>query len=151
MPVVEMSHAWQKLSGLLRIIASLHTVQPIGRTLGAIALTAGFAALLVAPAIFDRRRGVPARVLAWRPLVYLGIVSYGFFLYHLAVAELLGEGADAAHFSATGLDLTRHLHHGPTPLLIVLTLLATTAVATVSYYVVELPFLRRKERARAST
>jgi peptidoglycan/LPS O-acetylase OafA/YrhL len=131
--------------GLYRVIASLHTVQPVSRTLGSIALTGAFAALLVAPAIFDRRRGVPARVLAWRPLVYLGIVSYGFFLYHLAIAELLGEGSDPAHFSATGLNLVSHVHHLVTPVLILLTLAVTTAVATLSYYLVELPFLRRKE------
>lgn len=131
--------------GLFRVIISLRTVQPISRTLGSIALTAGFAALLVAPAIFDRRRGIPARVLAWRPLVYLGIVSYGFFLYHLAVAELLGEGSDRAHFSATGLNLISHVHHLLTPVLVLLTLAVTIAVATVSYYFVELPFLRRKE------
>jgi peptidoglycan/LPS O-acetylase OafA/YrhL len=36
-----------------------------------------------------------------------------------------------------------------TPILFAVTLAATTAIAAVSYYVVELPFLRRKEPRRA--
>jgi len=132
--------------GLLGIVVSLHTVQPFARTLGAIALTAMLATCLLVPAIFDAERpGVPQRVLRWPPLAYLGLISYGVFLYHLEVAEVLGLSSDPGHFSGHGLGLVQHVHTATTVILFVLTLAVSAAVATVSYRVVELPFLRRKE------
>ncbi|MGI8865013.1 MAG: acyltransferase family protein [Solirubrobacteraceae bacterium] len=132
--------------GLFNIIVSLQTKQPYLRTLAGILLTAGLSVFLVVPAIFgEERRGLPRRVLAWAPLAWLGLVSYGVYLYHLTVAELIGERSDPGHFSATGLDLAARIHHLTTPILFVLTLAASAAAATFSYYVVELPFLRRKE------
>ena len=133
--------------GLFNIIISLRTKQPYARTLGGIALTAGLSFFLVVPAVFgERLGGVPRRVLAWGPLAYLGLVSYGVYLYHLTVAELLGEHADSAHFSAGGAGLTTNLHRFSTIALFVLTLAASTLAAALSYRFVELPFLRRKER-----
>ncbi|MGZ4293395.1 MAG: acyltransferase family protein [Solirubrobacteraceae bacterium] len=133
--------------GLFNIIVSLHTKQPYARTLVGIVLTAGLSVFVVAPAVFgEDARGIPRRVLAWAPLAWLGLVSYSVYLYHLAVAELLGESSDPAHFSANGLGLADRIHHLSTPVLLILTVLGSTAAAAVSYYVVELPFLRRKER-----
>jgi peptidoglycan/LPS O-acetylase OafA/YrhL len=133
--------------GLFNIIISLHTKQPYTRTLAGIVLTGLLSVLLVAPAVFgEHAGGIPRRVLAWAPLAWLGLVSYSVYLYHLVVAELLGEGSDPAHFSAGGLGLATKLHHFATPILLVLTLAGSAAIASVSYYVVELPFLRHKER-----
>ena len=133
--------------GLFNIIISLHTKQPVARTLGGIVLSGGLSVLLVLPAVFgENAGGIPRRVLAWAPLAWLGLVSYGVYLYHLAVAELLGEQSDKAHFSASGLGLASTVHHLTTPILFLLTLAGSAAAAAVSYYVVELPFLRRKER-----
>ncbi|HEY5188847.1 MAG TPA: acyltransferase [Solirubrobacteraceae bacterium] len=127
--------------GLFNIILSLHERQPYSRTLAGIVLTAGLSAFLIAPAAFgEGAGGVPRRILAWRPLAGLGVVSYGVYLYHLTAGELLGEKADPLHFSASGLGLTSN-----TVLLFVLTVGVTAAVATVSYRVIELPFLRLKE------
>jgi peptidoglycan/LPS O-acetylase OafA/YrhL len=89
--------------------------------------------------------GLPRRVLAWAPLAWLGLVSYGVYLYHLAAAEILGEVSDPAHFSASGLGLATKIHSFTTPILFVLTLALSAGLAAISYYVVELPFLRRKE------
>jgi peptidoglycan/LPS O-acetylase OafA/YrhL len=133
--------------GLLNIIVALRTKQPLARTLAGIGLTAALAALLVLPAVFgERAGGLPRRVLAWRPLAWLGLVSYGVYLWHLAVVQMLGLTADPAHFSATGLGLVAKIHHLTTPILYVLALGVSAALAAVSYYAVELPFLRRKER-----
>ena len=133
--------------GLFNIIISLHTKQPVARTLAGIVLSGGLSVLLVLPAVFgENAGGIPRRVLAWAPLAWLGLVSYGVYLYHLAVAELLGEQSDKAHFSASGLGLASTVHHLTTPILFLLTLAGSAAAAAVSYYVVELPFLRRKER-----
>lgn len=132
--------------GLFNIIISLRTPQPYLRTLAGIALTAGLSVFLVAPAIFgENAGGIPRKILAWAPLAWLGLVSYGVYLYHLTVAELLGEPADPGHFSATGLGLAARFHHLSALVLFVLTLAGSAAAAAVSYYVVELPFLRRKE------
>ena len=132
--------------GLLNIIVALRTEQSIARTLAGIVLTAALVTLLVLPAIFgERAGGLPRRLLTWRPVAWLGLVSYGVYLWHLAVVELLGLRADPAHFSASGLGLVDKIHHATTPVLFVLALGASAALAAVSYYAVELPFLRRKE------
>lgn len=132
--------------GVLEILASLTTEQPVGETLAAIALTAAMSALLVLPAVFgESAGGWPRRLLAWGPIAWLGIVSYGLFLWHLPVAQLLALPADPGHFSASGLDLAVEVSTATTPILFALTLAVASALAAISYYVVELPFLRRKE------
>jgi peptidoglycan/LPS O-acetylase OafA/YrhL len=133
--------------GLFGIAQALATQQPIVKTLAAIGLGIVLHALLVAPAIFgDHAGGLPRRVLAAAPLAWLGLVSYGVYLWHLTVAELLGLSADRGHFRADGLDLVGRIHHFDTPFLFAATLAVGTAIAAASYYLVELPFLRLKDR-----
>jgi peptidoglycan/LPS O-acetylase OafA/YrhL len=133
--------------GAFGIALALATQQPYDKTIAAIALGALMNALLVAPAIFgERAGGLPRRVLAWAPLAWIGLISYGMYLWHLTVAELLALPRAPGHFDADGLDLAAKIDHLTTPILFVLTLAATVAVAAASYYLVELPFLRRKER-----
>jgi peptidoglycan/LPS O-acetylase OafA/YrhL len=36
-------------------------------------------------AVYLNERSIVSRVLSWRPLVFLGIVSYGFYLFHTFV------------------------------------------------------------------
>jgi peptidoglycan/LPS O-acetylase OafA/YrhL len=132
--------------GLLGIVQTLVQQQPVDKTLAAIALGLALNALLVLPAVFgEDAGGVPRRILAAAPLAWLGLVSYGVYLYHLAVTEVLGLAEDPAHFSASGLDLAHRIGHATTPILFVLVVAVTAALAAASYYVVELPFLRRKE------
>lgn len=133
--------------GLLGIIVALKTEQPIPKTLAGIALTAVESTLLVLPAVFgERAGGFPRRVLAWAPLAWLGLVSYSAYLFHLTVAQFLILPADPNHFSASGLGLEERIPIADTPILILMTLAVTCAMAAASYYLVELPFLRRKER-----
>jgi peptidoglycan/LPS O-acetylase OafA/YrhL len=94
---------------------------------------AAIAFFFVLPAVFgDDRGGLPRRLLAWRPLAWLGLVSYGIFLWHLPLAEQFND----------------HLPHSYV-LVTLATAAAATACATASYYLVERPILRFKDpRAR---
>jgi peptidoglycan/LPS O-acetylase OafA/YrhL len=133
--------------GLAGILHSISDKQPVAKTLGAIALAGLMQTCFVLPAIFgERAGGMPRKLLAARPVAWLGLISYGLYLWHLAIAEFVAFPADPQHFSASGLDLTGRLHNFQTPVLYLVTVAMATVIAACSYYVIELPFLRRKER-----
>ena len=85
--------------------------------------------LLLLPAVFgDERGGLPRRILANPLLAWLGLISYGIFLWHLAIAEKFGpDGADLPFVWA-----------------LIATAILSTAVAAASYYLLERPILRLK-------
>jgi peptidoglycan/LPS O-acetylase OafA/YrhL len=101
-------------------------------------LAGAVAFLLVLPAVFgDDRSCLPRAVLALPLLGWLGLISYGIFLWHGGVLLIwVEEGALAWTESSRFL------------LLSALTFAGTVACAAVSYYVVERPFLRLKDRRR---
>jgi peptidoglycan/LPS O-acetylase OafA/YrhL len=97
-----------------------------------------FAFFLLAPAMFgDQNRGRARRVLASRPLVFLGTVSLGFYLFHLALLTSIQEWLDP-----TG----NGDFYGNLPTVFSLTFVASIAAASISYLLVERPFLRLKDR-----
>ena len=96
---------------------------------GPLLVTALCSAVLVVQAL-DRTSPV-ARALSIAPMVFLGRISYGLYLWHLPIL---------AAFGVMGAGLT--------PVAIPAVALAVAA-ATASYYLVELPFLRRKSRPAA--
>jgi peptidoglycan/LPS O-acetylase OafA/YrhL len=135
--------------GVFGLIGELQNRQGLGMALARIALEAIVVAGLVIPAICGEQRRDPARrLLASRPLVWLGVISYSFYLYHLNVSELIASGRQPGSPSTRGLDLLSHIHAVRTVVLYVVTLAATSAVAAVGYRFIELPFLRRKEPGR---
>lgn len=100
------------------------------RLLGGIA-----ALLLVLPAVFgDRAGGGPRRIMASSLLAWLGLISYGIYLWHLTLLELI-----AGH-------VTVHGNRGTVAfvVLVILTAVAAVAIAAASYYLVERPLLRFK-------
>lgn len=140
--LAEVQHA---PGGLLGIVQRLSTPQPAAETVLLAALTGATVLLVLAPALFGSpAQGALRRALGTRPVVWLGVVSYAVYLYHLPVAQVLGLRADPAHISATGLNLVERLPFAVTPLLFLATLAVTCAVAAASYRWVELPFLRHK-------
>jgi peptidoglycan/LPS O-acetylase OafA/YrhL len=81
-----------------------------------------------------------ARFLAWRPLAYIGQISYGVYLYHLVAQVLVWELLlkDIEHwnrFPKFGLRLIAYF-------------ILTILISSASYYLLEKPFLALKERMR---
>jgi peptidoglycan/LPS O-acetylase OafA/YrhL len=93
---------------------------------------------LVLPAVFGPQdRGVTRRALRLKPVVYLGTISYGIYLWHQAFIEKIhqwGGWSDAA------------LPNGPFLVHVLGALAITIVVASLSWYLVERPVLRFKER-----
>jgi peptidoglycan/LPS O-acetylase OafA/YrhL len=101
-----------------------------------------FAFFLLAPAMFgDQNKGRARKVLASRPLVFLGTVSLGFYLFHLAVMRNVQEW-----LSSDG----KAFFNGSLPTVFGLTFVGSIALAIVSYLIVERPFLRMKDRSLTS-
>ncbi len=75
--------------------------------------------------------GFAGRALEWRPLVWLGTISYGLYLWHTVVKDVL---------VYAGFDYDT----APVVFRLTVTAAATIAVATLSWRVVERPFLDLK-------
>lgn len=113
---------------------------PLGDTTQYTAEYVGFGllcALVLLPAVFGpARSGWPRRVLATPLLAWLGLVSYGIFLWHFPIMLGLVE--------AGVLDWLPGLQY---PVLVATTLAVTIPCAAASFYGVERPLMRRR-RAR---
>jgi peptidoglycan/LPS O-acetylase OafA/YrhL len=99
-------------------------------------LYGAIAFFLLLPAVFaGDAGGLPQRLLANRFVAWLGLISYGVFLWHHPIALKLTESDDRGLFrSARMLGITTA------------TLAIAIACAALSYYLVERPILRFKDR-----
>lgn len=108
--------------------------------LGEHLLYATAATLLLLPAVFQgdpARPGWPRRLLAWPVLAWLGLVSYGIFLYHGPIVAELARVQAAEWIPGSGyLSMTG------------VTLAITIPLAAASYYLVERPALSLKDGFR---
>ena len=109
--------------GLAVVVTTLNGSSPLTFE-GGFALCALAAAAVIAVAAC-RADGVLARVLAVRPLVLLGVISYGVYLWHFPIDVFV----TPARVGVTGYPL------------MAVQFALTVAVATVSYLVVERPIL----------
>lgn len=103
------------------------------------------ALFLVVPAVLggDSRRGLPRRFLLWRPVAFVGLVSYGVYLWHQAWISEVSGWIDYALFPPDGSIVVATV---PQFVVVLAGALALTVVtATVSYYLVERPVLRFKD------
>jgi peptidoglycan/LPS O-acetylase OafA/YrhL len=96
----------------------------------------GLVALFVLlPAVFGPQdRSLFRRFLRWQPVVYLGIVSYGVYLWHNDFLEQARIWCNYPVF------------RGNFVMLLTITLTWSVAVASASYFWVEQPILRRKDQ-----
>ncbi len=128
---------WIAAFGVYLILALVLPASPVifdrGDQLLAFSGLALVALLLLAPAITtDREAGAPGRVLAAGPVAWIGLVSYGVFLWHVLVLRVLT-------------DSIENWSYAP---LLAATIAISVAIAAASYYVLERPILRFKYRRR---
>jgi len=98
-----------------------------------------FAILVVMPAVFaGEGRGLVRSVLRNRVLIWLGVVSYGIYLWHVPIVLALAK----ARWITT-------LHGGRLAVLAASTLAITICCAAASYYLLERPLLRQDRRRAA--
>jgi peptidoglycan/LPS O-acetylase OafA/YrhL len=100
------------------------------------ALYGAIAFFLLLPAVFaDDARGLPRRILGNRVAAWLGLISYGVFLWHHPIALKLTEANDKGLFASFRmLGITAA------------TFAIAVACAALSYYLLERPILRYKDR-----
>lgn len=80
-------------------------------------------------------RAISTRPLTWRPVVHVGLISYGMYLFHPFIEQLL-------HRLAARLDVPLG-DHG---IVLTIVLAVTVPAATLSWYWFESPINRRKAR-----
>ena len=72
--------------------------------------------------------------LAFRPLSYIGMVSYGVYIYHMWVVQLMGVG-----YKKIGRGLL-------SPDYYIAVVIVSIAIAGLSFHVIERPLLKLKSR-----
>ncbi|CAO5170743.1 acetyltransferase [Frankia sp. AiPs1] len=106
-----------------------------GQDMGRHLLYGLFALFLLLPAAFGPPgRGVIGRLLASRVLVFLGSISYGIYLWHTAVIDLVLDHGSWNIFQIPFLPF------------LALVLTGTLALATGTHYLVEKPCIRASRR-----
>jgi peptidoglycan/LPS O-acetylase OafA/YrhL len=136
---------WLLALELYWVALQLHLGEPFAKgngwqALGLFALHGAVAFVFIYPAVFGRQdRGTIRGLLQSRVLVYLGVISYGIYLWHKPYTELAarwaGDGAISNDFF--------------TQLAVIFGL--TVITASVSYYLLERPLIdwsRGKKRRR---
>ena len=94
------------------------------------------ALLIVIPAVFTKPGyGLAGKLLSWKPVAWLGLISYGIYLWHLSVQYFIFDhgwvfGPSPAQRTVVSLAMVLGI---------------TIPIAAFSYYVIEKPFLRFKD------
>jgi peptidoglycan/LPS O-acetylase OafA/YrhL len=119
----------------------LGTGVPAGEAIAVRVLGLGVAVALILPAVFgDGAGGLPRRLLALPMVAWLGLVSYGIYLWHFPIVQRVTVGPSMEGFPG-----------GNGWRIAAISVPIVIACAAVSYYAVERPLLRRKPRAPLGT
>ena len=114
---------------------------PLGQTLGYSILALVFAASILALALEDRvKGGRVGRILRLAPLRALGLYSYGMYVFHKPLHDLVGKPVLQA------LGLGGQIGWGPGLAYVGVATLATLAAGMLSYHLFERHFLALKRR-----
>ncbi len=93
---------------------------------------------LLLPAVFGPQdRGLVRRFLRWEPVVYLGLISYGIYLWHQA---WIGKAVSWNH---------RPPFQASFPAIVTTAFALAVVTASASWFLVERPLLRVRDRERA--
>lgn len=134
--------AWKRLLAWSLPLAIVMDLLPLPEGFRFVVLAAYVPAMVAAVAGAESGIGGWAgTVLASRPIVALGRMSYGVYLYHLFVAAAFASGSKALGYPP--LDL------GPVKFIVLFCV--TTAVAAASWFVLERPALSLKRHFRRVT
>jgi peptidoglycan/LPS O-acetylase OafA/YrhL len=116
------------------LTGSVHDHVTEARSLARHYLYGAIALCVLLPALIgDPRHGLVRRLLGWRPLLWVGLVSYAAYLYHVAVLEQL-----ASWDFGSGADDVSPYHGFPAGLA------GALLIAAVSWYAFERPVLSLK-------
>lgn len=94
-------------------------------------LAALASALLLAACVLPLRAGPVVRLLEWKIIAFVGVVSYSYYMWHVPILEQMGEAS---------------WEPGSFPGLLAVSLPICLAAAILSYRFVEVPFLRLRRR-----
>jgi peptidoglycan/LPS O-acetylase OafA/YrhL len=115
----------------------LGTGVPAGEAIAVRVLGLGVAVALILPAVFgDGEGGAPRRLLALPLVAWLGLISYGIYLWHFPIVQRVTVGPDMEGFPG-----------GNGWRIAAISVPIVIACAAASYYLVERPLLRRKPRS----
>jgi peptidoglycan/LPS O-acetylase OafA/YrhL len=133
---------WSAGAGLFALLYLASTGHPrLGPTANSVVTHVAYGAvalLILLPVVFgEHRGGWPRWLLRRRALTWLGLVSYGFYLYHPVLIARI----DRLH-RTLGVPWRY-------PFLLVVSLGAASACAAISYYALERPLMRRARGRRA--
>jgi len=96
----------------------------------------GIGMLFIVLAMSKRDGNVFAKALGFKPLVYLGKISFGLYLFHLICISMV--------FQFPGGRLENHAIHNL--LAPIISLILTIVLSALSYQWIEIPFLKLRER-----
>ena len=107
-------------------VAARYATGSVWEFRGGLLIVVAVAAVLVVAPVALLQRGLVARVLAFPPLVWLGVISYGVYLWHWPIFLVL----NGERTGLTGMQL------------FAIRSLSTVAVATASWWFIEQPVRR---------